>query len=53
MGPDARTILELNIKHYRELLKTESNAAKRQIITKLLAEEGAKLAKLLAENGNT
>ena len=45
----ARTIFELNIKHYRELLKSETDAAKRQTITKLLAEEEAKLARLLAK----
>jgi hypothetical protein len=45
----ARTIFELNIKHYRELLKSETDAAKRQTITGLLAEEEAKLARLLAK----
>ncbi len=42
----ARTIVELNIKHYRELLKTETDAAKRRTIAILLAEEEARLAKL-------
>ncbi len=46
MGPAARTIIELNIKHYRELLKTEKDASTRQTIVMLLAEEEAKLAKL-------
>jgi hypothetical protein len=41
-----RTIIELNIKHYRNLLKTETDASKRQIVARLLAEEEAKLAKL-------
>ena len=46
-------IIELNIQHYRELLRGETSAAKRQTIAKLLAEEEAKLAKLLAEkNGD-
>ena len=45
----ARTIIELNIKHYRELLKSETDVAKRQTITKLLAEEETKLARLLAK----
>jgi len=42
----ARTIIELNIKHYRNLLKSETDASKRQTIERLLAEEEAKLAKL-------
>jgi hypothetical protein len=46
VGPSARTIIELNIKHYRALLKTETDASKRQTIAKLLAEEEAQLAKL-------
>lgn len=45
----ARTIVELNIKHYRELLLSETDALKRQTIAKLLTEEEVKLAKLLAE----
>jgi hypothetical protein len=48
-GPSARTIIELNIAYYRNLLKDEVNASKRQAIAKLLAEEEAKLAKLLAK----
>jgi len=41
----ARTIIELNIKHYRDLLKSETDASKRQTIERLLAEEETKLAK--------
>ncbi len=53
MSVAARTIIELNIKHYRELLGRETDASKRQTVAKLLAEEEAKLAKLLAsKNGN-
>ena len=48
-GPSVRTIIELNIAYYRNLLKDEADASKRQIIVKLLAEEEAKLAKLLAK----
>jgi rubrerythrin len=48
MNASARMIMELNIKHYRGLLKTETDASKRQIISKLLAEEEAHLAELLA-----
>jgi hypothetical protein len=50
----ARTIIELNIKHYRDLLKNETDASKRQTIERLLAEEEAKLAKLPPSNeGNS
>jgi hypothetical protein len=39
-------IIELNIRHFRQLLKTEADPSKRQTIAKLLAEEEAKLATL-------
>jgi hypothetical protein len=52
MTPRARRIAELNIERYRELLKSETDASKRQTIAKLLAEEEAKLAKLLAERND-
>jgi hypothetical protein len=42
----ARTIIELNIKYYRDLLKSDMDASKRQTVERLLAEEEAKLAKL-------
>jgi hypothetical protein len=45
MSTDTKTIIELNIKHYRGLLRIETDAAKRQTIEKLLVEEQAKLAK--------
>jgi len=45
----AKTIIELNIKHYRDLLRSEIDVSKRQTIAKLLAEEQAKLAQLLSE----
>lgn len=48
MGVSARTIVELNIKHYRQLLKNETDPEKRRTIILLLAEEEAKLARLLA-----
>jgi hypothetical protein len=48
MNASARMIMELNIKHYQELLKTETDASKRQVISKLLSEEKDQLAKLLA-----
>jgi hypothetical protein len=47
MNASARMIMELNIKHYRGLLKTETDASKRQVISKLHSEEEAQLAKLL------
>ena len=47
MNTSARMIMELNIKHYQELLKTETDASKRQVISKLLSEEKDQLAKLL------
>ena len=46
MSTSARTIIELNIRHYRDLLKSETDPSKRQTILQLLAEEEAKLAKL-------
>jgi hypothetical protein len=42
-------IIELNIKHYGNLLKTEKDASKRQTVSQLLSEEEAKLAKLLTQ----
>ncbi|MBX9846952.1 MAG: hypothetical protein K2Z80_34610 [Xanthobacteraceae bacterium] len=46
MSPAARTIVQLNIRHYRALLKTETDPTKLRTIEKLLAEEEAKLARL-------
>jgi hypothetical protein len=51
MNTSARMIMELNIKHYQGLLKTETDASKRQVISKLLSEEKDQLAKLLARKG--
>jgi hypothetical protein len=42
-----RTVARLNIEHYRRLLETETDEAKRQIIVRLLAEEEAKLEGIL------
>ncbi len=44
MRASAREIAELNIKHYLNLLKTETDQKKRQTTTQLLAEEEEKLA---------
>ena len=52
MSVAARTIIELNIKHYPDLLRSETDAARRKTIAKLLAEEEAKRAKLLAEKSD-
>jgi len=52
MSVAAKTIIELNIKHYRDLLGSETDVSKRQTIAKLLAEEEAKLAKFLSERGD-
>lgn len=46
MNPSAQMIVMLNIKHYRKLLETESDPAKRAVISKLLAEEQQKLAEV-------
>jgi hypothetical protein len=43
MNSLVRVVIELNIKHYRELLKTERDAGNRETIKKLLAEEEQKL----------
>lgn len=52
MVAPARIIIELNIKRYRELLKTETDASKRKTIAMLLAEEEAKLAKFPTEGND-
>lgn len=39
-----RTVAELNIKHFRKLLESESDPDKRRTIERLLAEEEAKLS---------
>ena len=41
-----RNIARLNVEHYRRLLTAEGEPTKRETITKLLAEEEAKLRKL-------
>jgi hypothetical protein len=51
MSTSAREIIELNIKHYRDLLKTETDPKKRETIAQLLAEEEARLAMLIARKG--
>jgi len=46
MHPSVRMIIELNIKHYRDLMQTETDTSKRRVIAELLAEEEVKLARL-------
>ena len=51
MSVSVPMIIDLNIQHYQDRLKTETDASKRQTISKLLAQEEAKLAKLLTQEG--
>jgi hypothetical protein len=46
MSTSAREIHELNIRHYRKLLETETDPSRRQTILSLLQKERASLAKL-------
>jgi hypothetical protein len=39
-----KTVADLNIAHFRKLLETETDPAKRETIQRLLAQEEAKLA---------
>jgi hypothetical protein len=47
-----RTIIELNIKHFRDLLKTETAPTKRRTIADLLAEQEAQLLRLSNKSKN-
>jgi len=40
-------VAKLNIAHFKQLLVTETDAAKREVIAGLLSEEEVKLAKIL------
>jgi hypothetical protein len=44
---EAKTIIQLNIDHFRRLLQTEADEGRRETIARLLAEQEAELAKLL------
>jgi hypothetical protein len=46
-----RTVAKLNVEHYRRLLATETDEARRQVLLTLLAEEESKLAQVQAEAG--
>ena len=48
MNTSARAILELNIRHYGELLKITTDRTRRAVIAKLRAEEAERLAALPA-----
>lgn len=39
-----RTVADLNIEHFKKLLESEKDEARRQLLLRLLAEEEAKLA---------
>jgi hypothetical protein len=45
-SPFARAIVELNIKHFRGLLKTETDPGKRQTLVRLIAEHEMQLSEL-------
>ena len=47
-GTVDKTIAQLNIAHFRDKLKTETDETTRQTLLRLLAEEEAKLAALNA-----
>jgi hypothetical protein len=53
MNPSPRMIIELNIKHYRTLLKSETDALKRKTIAALLTEEEAKFYNLLVNDDHS
>jgi hypothetical protein len=44
-----RTVAHLNIEHYRRLLASETDDAKRKVLQRLLDEEEAKLASVKAQ----
>jgi hypothetical protein len=48
-----RTVADLNIAHFKRLLANETDPVKRQTIERLLAEEEAKLARVLARKTET
>ncbi len=44
-----KLIAKLNIEHFRRLLASENDEAKRETLARLLAEEEAKLSRLEAQ----
>jgi hypothetical protein len=47
MSSSPRAIVELNIRYFRELLETEQDSAKREMIKRLLVEQEQMLAALI------
>jgi hypothetical protein len=47
-----RTVAHLNVERFRKMLEVEVDEAKRQTILRLLAEEEAKVAKVMAAKTN-
>lgn len=43
---DAKFIVRLNIEHFERLLAAETSPKKRELITRLLAEQAAKLSEI-------
>jgi hypothetical protein len=52
MSPSVRMIVELNIRHYRDLLESEQDPSKRRVISQLLVEEEEKLTALAKAAGD-
>ena len=46
-----KTVADLNIAHFKRLLETETDPAKRQTIERLLVAEEVKLARALGRKG--
>ena len=44
-----KTVADLNIAHFKRLLETETDPVKRQTVERLLADEEAKLARVLGK----
>ena len=51
MSSSPRTIIELNIRHFRDLLETELDPAKREMVEHLLKEQEQRLAALIKKKG--
>ncbi len=52
MDPSALEISELNVQHFRALLKTETDPAKRATIKRLIAEQEPTFAGLVKKAGD-
>jgi hypothetical protein len=49
-GGIEKTVIRLNIEHFKKLLENETDESKRQTLMRLLAEEEAKLRSLAEAN---